>query len=338
MVMEASDNSFAACETIRAHCRKAVVLESKQCAKIGKRYCANDRTDAVKLARLYISGLAGKVWVPDMTTRLRREVFYTYQQAVCDTTRARQRIRSFLNQHRIRLEQGFRLTSEASLARLLALRVWEPTQQLLLSQHHQALLNANLRRTQLREVMAAELLKEPAILRLIRLCGLRHIAAFALAAFIGDIRRFAGPKQLVAYIGLNPSVCESGNSKGSTHLRKHGCAPLRSLLVQAAQMILRVPQAPFAQWGYKLVIRRGRNRATIGVARKLATAVWYCLSGAFSAMDEIEPMVDRKLNLLVNACGSLKERILGDLSPQAYMAQMLLMLQKSHPLVFSSVP
>lgn len=82
IVMEASDNSFAACEAIRALGRKAVVLESEQCAKIGKRYCANDRSDAVKLARLYLSGLAGKVWIPDATTRLRREVFYAYQQSV----------------------------------------------------------------------------------------------------------------------------------------------------------------------------------------------------------------------------------------------------------------
>ena len=336
IVMEASANSFAAVETAKAHGRRAVVLESAQCAKIGESYCASDRSDAVKLGRIYLSGLPKTVWVPDATTRLRREVFYAHNQAVVDSTRARQRIRGFLNQHRIRLAKGFRLTSQSGMAQLLALRSWEPTQKLLLTQYHIALREAHLRRTQLREVMAAELLKEPAVLRLIRLCGLRHITAFALAAFVGDITRFANPKKLVAYIGVNPSVCDSGASKGSTHLRNNGCAPLRSLMIQAAQAILRTPGAAFAKWGHQLAFRRGRNRAAVGVARKLVTAAWYCLSGQFTMLEEVPTMVTYKLGLLITALGSLREQIIAGESPTVYKARMLGTLQQSHALVFRS--
>ena len=336
IVMEASANSFAAVEAAKSHGRRAVVLESAQCAKLGESYCASDRSDAVKLGRLYISGLPKKVWVPDQTTRLRREVFYAHRQAVTDSTRCRQRIRGFLNQHRIRLEKGFKVTSQSGLAQILALRQWEPTQQLLLIQYHGALREAHLRRQQLREVMAQEILKEPSILRLIRLCGLRHITAFALAAFIGDITRFANPKKLVTYIGVNPSVCDSGETKGPTHLRNNGCAPLRALMIQAAQAILRTPGAAFAKWGHQLAIRRGRNRAAVGVARKLVTAVWYCLSGQFTMLEEVPAMVTYKLGLLISALGSLRDRNFAGESPEVYKTRMLETIQHSHTLVFRS--
>lgn len=338
IVMEASANSFESVKVIERHGRRAVVLESAQCGKIGVAYCATDRVDAIKLARVYLSRLSKRVWVPGEKTRQRREVFYAHQAAVKDSTRARQRMRGFLNARRIRLPKGFKLTASNALEKLLGLRAWEPTQRLLLTQYHQALREAHLRRSQLREVMAAELIQCPSILRLIRLCGLRHVAAFALAAFIGDITRFANPRKLAAYIGVNPGVCDSGATKGSGQLRRNGCAPLRALMVQAAQTILRTPGAAFAKWGYQLALRRGRNRAVIGVARKLVTAVWYCLSGQFSALEDVPQNVNTKLGLLISGLGSLRERILAETDPAAFHAALLQSLRESHPLVFRSSP
>ena len=49
------------------------------------------------------------------------------------------------------------------------------------------------------------MLAEPELLASVRLCGVREIVAFALGAFAGDIQRFAHPKQLVKYVGLNPA-------------------------------------------------------------------------------------------------------------------------------------
>ena len=52
---------------------------ANQAGKVGKVYCANDRVDAVKIARIYLSGLAALVWQPDPKTLERREVFSAYQ-------------------------------------------------------------------------------------------------------------------------------------------------------------------------------------------------------------------------------------------------------------------
>lgn len=77
--MEASGNAFAVAGRLRAIGRQVAILDSHQAGEIGKVYCANDRVDAVKIARIYLSGLSALVWQPDEKTAERREVFSAYK-------------------------------------------------------------------------------------------------------------------------------------------------------------------------------------------------------------------------------------------------------------------
>jgi hypothetical protein len=65
--------------------------------------------DAVKIARISLSALSPIVWQPDEKTLERREIFSAYQAVVKESTRAKQQLRSMLNEHCVRLEKGFRL-------------------------------------------------------------------------------------------------------------------------------------------------------------------------------------------------------------------------------------
>src|SRR5438094_263021 len=65
LVLEASGNAFAVTERLHKAGRKAVILDSHQAGKVGKVYYANDRVDAAKIARIYLSGLSAVVWQPD---------------------------------------------------------------------------------------------------------------------------------------------------------------------------------------------------------------------------------------------------------------------------------
>src|SRR5215210_4684537 len=69
LVLEASGNAFAVAERLRARGLQVQILDSHQAGKVGKVYCANDRVDAVKIARIYLSGLSAVVWQPDARTR-----------------------------------------------------------------------------------------------------------------------------------------------------------------------------------------------------------------------------------------------------------------------------
>src|SRR5688572_8287546 len=61
LVLEASGNAFAVAARLRRVDRRVVILDSHQAGKVGKVYCANDRVDAVKIARIYLSGLSAVV-------------------------------------------------------------------------------------------------------------------------------------------------------------------------------------------------------------------------------------------------------------------------------------
>ena len=103
--------------------------------------------------------------------------------------------------------------------------------------------------------------------------ALRHIGTYILT--LEDPRRFRKSRDAGCYVGLQPGRRNSGQSEPQMHITREGDSYLRMVLVQGAQHIL----GPFGEdsdlrrWGLKLAERggkRGKKRAIIAVARKLA--------------------------------------------------------------------
>ena len=152
LVLEASGNAFAVAGRLRALDRQVAILDSHQADKIGKVYCANDRVDAVKIARIYLSGLSR--WSGHPMRRLpRREVFSAYQEVVKESTRLQQELKSMLNEHCVRPPKGFRLSHPSALRRLAKKRACSAVQTMLLGQLHSGLLATQVRRSELRRHM-----------------------------------------------------------------------------------------------------------------------------------------------------------------------------------------
>jgi transposase len=151
--------------------------------------------------------------------------------------------------------------------------------------------------------MAQEILSDPGLLKLIRLFGICHITAFGLGAIIGDIQRFRTPKQLVAYLGLNPRVHESARHLQGGACSGQGRGDLRAVLVQAAHSILIHRHSPLHRWGWALCLRRNKKVAVVAIARKLAVACWYLLQGRFSSLEEIDQILQTKVHKLATAVG-----------------------------------
>ena len=326
LVLEASGNAFAVAGRLRALGRRVEILDSHQAGKVGKVYCANDRVDAVKIARIYLSGLSALVWQPDERTLERREVFSAYQGVVKESTRLQQQLKSMLNEHCVRLPKGFRLCHSTALTRLSKMRSWTPVQTMLLNQLHRGLRAARGRRSELRRHMAGEILGDPEMLRLARLCGLSLVTIYGLQAAIGDIHRFVQSNKLVAYFGLNPSVCQSGNYEGDGALRRHGRGPLRALLIQSAKKLLQVPN-PLQKWGLIVAARRGRNKAAVAVARKLCVAIWHVLQGhVIGALERLDSL-QTKLGKLATDLGLPAIKTLGYQNKDAFIQQKLYLLK-----------
>jgi hypothetical protein len=167
------------------------------------------------------------------------------------------------------------------------------------------LCHAEQQRKHWRSLIAQEVLGDPELLSIVRLCGVREMIAFALGAFIGDIKRFAEPKKLVKYLGLNPAFDDSGQAQWSGGIGGHGRKDLRCLLVEGAQAILRSAKTPLAQWGRKLLARKGQfNLVVAAIARKLTVAVWYLLMGRWTALAEIDEPLQVKVNKMLTRVGA----------------------------------
>jgi hypothetical protein len=168
--------------------------------------------------------------------------------------------------------------------------------------------------------------EEAGLLRLARLCGLSLVTIYGLTAAIGDITRFPQSKKLVAYLGLNPSVCQSGNWEGSTSLRRHGKGPLRALLIQSAKKLLQVDN-PLQKWGLAVAARRGRNKAAVAVARKLCVAIWHVLQGhAIGALERVDRLY-LKLFKLATEVGVSAIQAQGYESKEAFIQKKLYVLR-----------
>ena len=305
VVMEAGNSSFETCERLRSIGCVAVVLESFRAGQIATAYLKNDKVDAVKLARIYLSGLAKEVWQPDATCREHREILAAYRKSVTDAVRMDNRITSWLTEHGKRKPKHLNLTQPEGIEWVLSCREWSEEQRTLIMVMFDDLCHATAKRKRLEGLMAKTVTSDPQMLKLTRICGIRHITAYAIVAAVGDISRFRTPKQLVAYLGLNPKVSESGAHKGTGRLAHNGRGYVRSLMVQGAQAVLRQnpSENTLARWGQAMTFRKNKNTAVVAVARKMITAVWYLMRGHFCKLTEANATMKRKMNKIAAAIG-----------------------------------
>jgi len=61
---------------------------------------------------------------------------------------------------------------------------------------------------------------------------------------------------------------DSGEGKWSGGIGGHGRSDLRSLLVEGAQAILRTSNSPLAQWGRKLLGRKGEIKLVVAAVAR----------------------------------------------------------------------
>jgi transposase len=105
--------------------------------------------------------------------------------------------------------------------------------------------------------------------------GIGDFVAITLIAEIGDVSRFPDARRLCSWAGLTPSVRASDNKLRHGHISKQGSVWVRWTLVQAAHKAK--TRAPFAADYARIARRRGKNIATVAVARKLLTRCFYVL-------------------------------------------------------------
>jgi transposase len=92
------------------------------------------------------------------------------------------------------------------------------------------------------KLIATEMLSSPEARRLMTVPGVNLIATATFLAAIGEISRFSNSRRLVAYLGLDPRVRQSGEQPArSGRISKRGSAQARWALVEATWSVVNQP-------------------------------------------------------------------------------------------------
>lgn len=280
ILVEAGNGCFELVARLAEKNLLCCVLESTWIGGQASKYVDSDKLAAVRIARVYLQGNAKAVWTPDQKSQERRELLHSYSTAVKRRTQAINGLKSYLTKHGVRLGR-ITMTLQTNQEKIIHQYDWSSFEKRRLADYFAVLNESHTRVRSLEKEMILDLQANPEMLKLMGIMGIGKINAFALIAVIGNITRFSNPKKLASYLGLNPSQKTSGKGKMiKVGTGKRGRRDMRSLLIQAAQAVLRKTDTPLGKWGIKLLMRKGhRNIAVAAVARKLSAQVWHLLMG-----------------------------------------------------------
>jgi transposase len=220
-----------------------------------------DRRDAINLAKLHRAGELTAVWIPDQAHEAIRDLVRARLAAVRSLRQARQQLSGFLLRHgRHYNRPAWTLMHRRWMA---GLRFEQAAHHIVLEDCIAAVEAATARRDRLEAHIEAALPDwslAPVVRALQALRGMALVAAATVIAELGDITRFANPRQLMAYLGLVPSEHSSGATRRQGGITKAGNGAARRMLIEAA-------------WSYRFPARISREQLLRqeGLANRSAT-------------------------------------------------------------------
>lgn len=114
--------------------------------------------------------------------------------------------------------------------------------------------------------------RDPICQRLMTAPGVGPVVALTYRTVIDNPARFAKSRSVGAHIGLTPRMFQSGEVSRMGRVSRSGDASLRSLMYEAA-LVLMTGSAKWSSlkaWGIAIARRRGKQKAIVAVGRRLA--------------------------------------------------------------------
>ena len=265
-----------------------------------------DRRDAEKLARSLRAGDLTKVWVPDAAHEALRDLVRARECAERDELCAKHRLGKFLLRHGWRRPDYLKQPWTTKHLKWIKTEVHfdQEAQEVALVDYIHEVEHALLRIERLTQAILRVAQSVPAQMRAVMnglqaLRGVAEIAAITIVAELGEVSRFEGAKQLMAYSGLVPSEYSTGDRRVQGKITKTGNAHLRRVIMEAAwayqfrpwlggEILKRqkglTPEVREIAWKaqnrlhmrYQKLLTRGKNKPQIvtAVGRELLGFIW----------------------------------------------------------------
>ncbi|QPC94730.1 IS110 family transposase [Mesorhizobium sp. INR15] len=258
--------------TLAAKGLPAICIEARHAQKVlGETLNKTDANDADGLARLAEAGFFKAVRVKSYDTMLIRTLVAARNQFILISTQLGNQTRGTMKTFGLIVPRGkggafennvrHLLDGEEGLARIMLplLEAWRDVRKRAADLDHQLI-------AMVRKSQRAQLL--------MTVPGIGAVTAISYVAAIEDPDNFRKSRAVGAWLGLTTRRYQSGEVDYDGHISRRGDKRLRSLLYEAALVILTRTgaknESSLKTWGRQLRERLGFKRAAIAVARKLS--------------------------------------------------------------------
>src|SRR5918994_2410434 len=276
VVVEATGNAGSVAAVISPHVKRVVIANPMQVRMIAHAKIKTDTIDTGVLAKLYASGFLPEVWIPDEPTQALRRQVTRRNQIVRQRSRLKNIIQSILHGHLIPSCPHADLCGAKGRAWLVE-QVVPEDERLAIERHLREFDRLGEDLKVIERDLARSALADEGVKRLMTIPGVDMVVALAITAAIGDVARFDKAQKLVSYLGLNPSVRQSGPGPAyHGRITKQGRGHARGTLVEAAWAAARAP-GPLRAFFLRVRARRGQHVAAGASPRKLAVVIWHLL-------------------------------------------------------------
>jgi transposase len=304
VALEVTGSCWEVARILEPHVDRVVVV-SPDDTGISSARAKTDKLDARALASLLWRGELEAVWMPDERCRVLRRRLARREQLVRSRTRAKNEIHAVLQR---------RLQGKPPCSDLFGVkgRHWLAGLELPLEEResvdagirHVEFLDAGIAAAE--KLIAQQALSWPEIRRLMTVPGVNLICAASFIAAVGNPYRFLTSRKLVAYLGLDPRVKQSGEGPArSGRISKRGSPSARWALVEAAWTAVLQP-GPLRAFYTRTKARRGHGKAIVATARKLAVLFWCMLTREQDYAHQQPSLTKKKLRRLEITAGAPK--------------------------------
>jgi transposase len=302
VALEVTGSCWEVARILEPHVERVVVV-SPDDTGITQARAKTDRLDARTLARLLWSGELESVWMPDERCRVLRRRLARREQLVHARSRAKNEIHAVLQR---------RLQGKPPCSDLFGVKGRRWLAGLELPVEERESVDAGIRHIEfldseiaaVERLIAQQALNWPEVRRLMTVPGVNLICAATFIAAIGHAGRFLTSRKLVAYLGLDPKVRQSGEAPArSGRISKRGSAAARWALVEAAWRVLS-DVGPLHAFYDRTRARRGHGKAIVATARKLAVLFWCMLTRDQDYAHQQPSLTNKKLRRLELTAGA----------------------------------
>ena len=273
-VLEATSNYYHIHDTLSEHL-DVTVAHPKKINQIADTDKKTDRVDAKELARMLRLNSVPESYVPSEKVREARALVRGRQTLVENRTKYANKVHGLLSDHGITEDvKPLSVEGREFLRELSIPTPWDG----LLDSYLELIESLTDEIQKLEETIEERAGSQKETQLLMSIPGVSYFTALTIYAEVGDIRRFKRDKEVVSYVGLNPVIRESGDSRIEGSISKRGSGRVRWLLVQAANTAVHTCNDEYLSRFYdRLASRKNSQKAIVATARKMLVSIYHML-------------------------------------------------------------